>query len=225
MNSTKRGILYGMAIGDGSIHRSKQGNAKIQFTHSEKQKDYAEYKAAKLNSILGGKQNILGKYETTTLYGHVVYYKYMKSHKYCNQMRRVLYPYGKKTYTRKVLDFLNPEGIAYWYMDDGGLSKSFRKNKDTGEITGCSCEMRISTYCTLEEIETIITYFNEVWNIQSKKRYSKKHGTYYLAFNSKESKKFELLIKPYMLESMYYKLPSNWDTRARDTSERSEDIV
>lgn len=224
MNSTKRGILYGIALGDGSIHKIKNGNCVLQFTHSEKQKDYAEYKAQRINSLLGGKKNNANRYESNTKYGHVVYYKYGKSNKYCNQMRKVLYPYGKKTYTRKVLDFLNPEGIAFWYMDDGGLSKSFRKHKETGEITGCSCEMRISTYCSLEEIETIIEYFKEVWDIQGKKRYSKKHGTYYLAFNTKESKKLELLIKPYMIESMYYKLPSNWITRAQDTP-RGEDIV
>jgi recombination protein RecA len=224
MNSTKRGILYGMAIGDGSVHNKKDGNCTIQFTHSVAQKDYAEFKAKKLNSILGGKQNGVNWYKSKTPYGEVEYGKYGKSHKYCNQMRRVLYPYGKKTYTRQMLDYLNPEGLAYWYMDDGGLSKSFRKNKDTGEITGCSCEMRISTYCSLEEIETIILYFKEVWDIEAKKRLSKKHGTYYLAFNSKNSKKFELLIKPYILESMFYKLPSNWITRAPDIL-RDEDIV
>jgi len=224
MNSTKRGILYGIAIGDGSIHKKKDGNCTIQFTHSEKQKDYAEYKANKVNSLLGGKKNKANRYEANTKYGHIVYYKYGKSHKYCNQMRGVLYPYGKKTYTRKLLDFLNPEGIAIWYMDDGGLSKSFRKNKETGEITGCSCEMRISTYCSLEEIETIIEYFKEVWDIQGKKRLSKKHGNYYLAFNTTESKKLELLIKPFMIESMYYKLPSNWITRAQDT-QKGDDIV
>jgi hypothetical protein len=210
MNSTKRGILYGIALGDGSLHKRKEGNCTLQFTHSEKQKDYAEYKAKKVNSLLGGKKNQVNWYTTRTPYGKITYGKYGKSHKYCNQMRRVLYPYGKKTYTRKVLDFLNPEGIAFWYMDDGGLSKSFRKHKETGEITGCSCEMRFSTYCTLEEIECIIEYFKEVWGIQGKQRYSKKHGTYYLAFGSKESKKLELLIKPYIIESMYYKLPSNW---------------
>jgi hypothetical protein len=217
MNSTKRGILYGMAIGDGSVHGHKTGNCTLQFTHSEKQKEYIEFKAKKVNSILGGKQNEVHWYTSTTPYGVVTYGKYGKAHKYCNQMRRVLYPYGKKKYTRQVLDYLNPEGIAYWYMDDGGLSKSFRTHKDTGEITGCSCEMRISTYCTLEEIECIIQYFKEVWRIEGKKRLSKKHGTYYLAFSTKESKKLELLLKPYIVESMYYKLPSNWVTRAQGT--------
>jgi len=224
MNSTKRGILYGIAIGDGSIHNKKDGNCTLQFTHSIKQKDYAEYKANKVNSIFGGKKNQVNWYTTKTAYGTVTYGKYGKSNKYCNQMRRVLYPNGKKTYTRKMLDFLNPEGLAYWYMDDGGLSKSFRYNKETGEVTGCSCEMRISTYCSLEEIETIIQYFQEVWGIQGKKRLSKKHGTYYLAFNSSNSKKLELLLKPYIIESMYYKLPSNWVTRVPDTP-RGEDIV
>jgi len=224
MNSTQRGILYGMAIGDGSVHKVTQGNCVLQFSHSDKQKEYIELKAKKINSILGGKQNSVNWYTSKTPSGEVHYGKYGKAHKYFNQMRRVLYPYGKKTYTRKMLDYLNPEGIAYWYMDDGGLSKKFTRSKTTDEITSCSCEMRISTYCSEEEIDTIIQYFQEVWKIQGKKRLSKKHGTYYLAFNTKESKKLELLIKPYVIESMYYKLPSNWITRAQDTHV-GDDIV
>lgn len=224
MNSTNRGVLYGIAIGDGSIHKKKDGNCTLQFTHSETQKEYAEFKARRVNSILGGKKNKVNWYSSTTPYGEVTYGKYGKSNKYCNQMRRVLYPEGKMTYTRKMLDFLNPEGIAYWYMDDGSVSKSYRKDKETGEICGCSCEMRIYTYCSLEEIETIIDYFKEVWEIQGKKRFAKKTKSYYLAFNSKNSTKLELLLRPYIIDSMLYKLPSRWVTRKRDTL-RGEDIV
>lgn len=224
MNRHNRGVLYGMLLGDGSIHKIKQGNNVFQFTHSEKQEDYAVYKAKKINSIIGGKKNIPHKYTSDTKYGTITYVKYGKSNKYFNVMRRVAYPNGKKTYTRKLLNFLTPEGIAYWYMDDGGVSKNFRRSKDTNEITGCSVEMRISTYCTLEEIECIILYFLEVWEIQAKKRLSKKHGTYYLAFNTKESKKLERLIGKYLIESMQYKLPSYWLTRAQNTRE-GDDIV
>jgi mitochondrial fission protein ELM1 len=80
-----------MILGDGSIHNITKGCV-LQFTHQEKQKDYIEHKARRVNSILGGKQNTPKKYESTTAFGKVVYYKYGKSHKYCKTNEKCLLP-------------------------------------------------------------------------------------------------------------------------------------
>jgi hypothetical protein len=127
------------------------------------------------------------------------------------QMRNVCYPFGRKTVTRKWLDFVNPEGLAYWYQDDGTLNK--RKTND--KVT--SVEMRIYTYCSEEIVDEIIRYFDEVWKITAKKRFCKKQNNFNVVFNTENSKKFELLIKDFVVPSLEYKLPSNWITRAQDT--------
>jgi recombination protein RecA len=203
-----------MVWGDGCLKLKQRGYVEFVIGHTEKQREYIEHKQKILHSIFGGKlpkiserKFELGGKEHTEL-------RITKQHPYFRYLHRKCYSKDrKKWYTRQALDYLNPEGIAYWYMDDGGVSKN--KNKVTKEVT--SCEMRIATYCTEEEIDTIITYFKEVWEIQGKKRYHKKSGKWYLVFNTKESKKLELLIKPYIIPSMEYKLPSKWVPRVQDT--------
>jgi hypothetical protein len=225
MNRKNRGLLVGTLLGDSSIHLAKEGNARFQFTHEQKQKDWAFYKADAVFSMFGGEKREPRIYTSKTAYGLCTYYKFSRGHKYMNYLHRVLYNNnGKKFFTRKVLNYLTPEGIAWWYMDDGGVSKGPSKNK-FGEPQQPSVEMRISTYCSLEEIEAIIEYFIEVWGIQAKKRYSKKTDSYYLAFNSKESVKLERLIGKFLLPIFEYKKPSFWNTRVQSILSEDDDIV
>lgn len=204
MNRKIRGLLVGTLLGDSSIHTTPY-NCLFQFTHQIKQKDYALYKGEQLSHAFKRK-TMPRYYKSTTAYGEVEYYKFSLSHKYFNYLHRIAYPKGKKYFSRKLLNYLTPQGIAWWYMDDGGLGR-----KDP------NAEMRISTYCSLEEIEIIISYFLEVWSIKGNKRFSKKTQSYYLAFGYKEAKKFETLIQPYILPILEYKLPSFYVARVLDT--------
>lgn len=212
MNITQRGILVGMIWGDGSLKLKQRDYVEFVIGHSDKQREYIEHKLEKVHSILGGKKPKLNERKFLLAGKEQVELRFSRQHPYFRYLHRKCYSKNKKKwYTRQALDYLNPEGIAYWYMDDGGISKN--KHKETKVVT--SCEMRIATYCTEDEIDTIITYFKEVWDIQGKKRFHKKSDKWYLAFNTKESKKLELLIKPFIIPSMEYKLPSTWVPRVR----------
>jgi hypothetical protein len=214
MNRKDRAILVGTLLGDSSIHMTKH-NCVFQFTHQAKQKDYAFYKTKLMLSMFGGAHREPNYYKTLTKYGEIEYYKFSMANKYFNYLHRIAYSNeGKKYFSRKLLNYLSPHGIALWYMDDGGVSRN--KNKITGHTT---VEMRLSTYCSLEEIETTIEYFKDVWSISAKKRYSKKTDSYYLAFGAKESHAFEELISEYIMPQFRYKLPSFYDTRVLDTQE------
>lgn len=213
MNRKTRGLLVGTLLGDSSIHTTPH-NCIFQFTHQIKQKEFAFHKAEVISSSFNKKKKEPSYYKSNTAYGEVEYYKYSLANKYFNYLHRIAYPLGKKLFSRKLLNYLTPQGIAWWYMDDGGLGR-----KDINS------EMRISTYCSLEEIETIILYFQEVWGIKGNKRLSKKHQTYYLAFGYKEAKKFEKLVRPFILPTMEYKLPSFYSARVLDTLSEGDDIV
>ena len=62
MNNKTRAVLYGMAIGDGSISyrtRLKDGKYKyiesaLTIAHGPKQKEYLEYKRDLIHSLMGG---------------------------------------------------------------------------------------------------------------------------------------------------------------------------
>lgn len=193
--------------------------------HSTKQQEYIEHKRDIFHSIVGGKKPNLSYYTAKVQgkeYGTV---RFSRCHTDFRLLHRKLYSdNNKKIVTRDVLEYLNAQAIALWYMDDGTLSK--RKNNN-GDVS--SVEMRICTYCTESQADIILAYFQEVWSITAKKRrYNSKSGKeqFLVVFNTAESKKFELLIKPYIIESMMYKLPSKWTTRAQGTNRNiSEDIV
>lgn len=226
MGKDKKAILIGMCLGDGSIKKAVYENRKknrtsvygiFSVTHSIKQEEYLKHKAELLGRLLNCKTPKIGRYGGQTAYGWIKSCKINKQHSYFRVIREWLYPGGKKYFSRKILDKLNPQAIAIWYMDDGGTSRRDRK-------TGWGVEMRISTYFSEEEADTFIQYFQEVWGIQAKKRFSKKTKTYYMAFNTTESLKLEELIQDFIIPSMQYKLPKYWNPRALDT-QKSDDIV
>lgn len=220
MNATQRGILIGMLWGDGcikhKIHTKKSGEKSDYYEfvigHSSIQKEYIEYKRDVFHSMMGGKRpnicsrefKLAGKTHTELRFG--------KQHNYFSTLYRWVYPYGKKTYTRKALDMVSAAGLAFWYMDDGGLSKAKR-----GDGTISSASMTLATYCSSDEMDVLCSYFDEVWGLKVSRRHHKKTGRWYIAFNTENSKKLELIIKPFMHSSMLYKLPSTWVTRVRDT--------
>jgi hypothetical protein len=103
-------------------------------------------------------------------------------------------------------------------MDDGGVSR----NINGGRITSVEC--RLFTYCSEEEADTIIAYFQEVWGLNWKKRRYRKGDQFILVCNTVESRKFEDIIGKFIIPSMKYKLPSFYSTRVPDTL-RGEEMV
>lgn len=202
MNKKNKSILVGQSIGDGSIrkHIDKRCNSTsyyITFTHGIKQYDYLQFKAKLVNKILGGKQNQVKVINNNGYDGC----RYQKAHKDLKFIYNLLYCNGKKKITRKVLDCLDEEAIAYWYMDDGSLYAQ----KRNGKIHAYS--LVISTYCdTEEEINEIIKYFMEVWNIKFNVKRNK--GKFSLVCNTKEIRKFLPIITQHVnkIPCMSYKI-------------------
>lgn len=199
MNRKNKAILIGMAIGDGYIssRKSKKYNYtqnSISFIHSEKQKEFIEYKAEKLHSIFGGKcPNINFFYNN----GYPAY-RMIKTHKYLRIIYKLMYPSGKKYISRKCLEYLTPEAIAIWYMDDGNLAKK----KRNGKIH--AYELYLNTFVTDEEHDAIISYFKEKWDVSFSK--VKNNGGYRLRCGTIEAKKFIKIIERFIIPSMQYKI-------------------
>lgn len=210
-----------MLLGDGCLkpkpHTLKDGTKTVYYEyvvcHSTKQQSYIEHKLKLFHSLIGGKIPKLS-YGTSMINGIIyTHVRFSRCHKMFRLLHRKLYCNNNKKYiSRDILDYLSPQALALWYMDDGTLSKNKR---DDGSIR--SVEMRICTYFSEIEADIVCRYFNEVWNILPHKRKYSKTDQHLIIFNTKESKKFELLIRPYIINSMMYKLPSNWITRVPET--------
>lgn len=222
MNKYYRGILIGMLLGDGCIklkkpYKKQDGKysvyAEFVIDHSIKQYAYLSHKCDKFHSIIGGKKPTICK-QTHLLSNGKTYisYRFNRCNKYFKLLHRWAYSVnGKKTYTRKLLNMLNPEGISYWYQDDGGVKKTHNKN---GYVS--SVQTMLYTYCPGEEADIIITYFQEVYNITFRKQLHTKTQLYVLAANTAETHKFQNLVKKYIIPSMLYKIPQiiSKETRA-----------
>jgi hypothetical protein len=204
-----RNLLIGMLLGDGTI----SNNYVFKIAHAESQKDYLEWKIKQLNNC-GIRNNGVKSYIKTKGYniGVPVYYTQLNIIPFIKVLRRVFYKRKKIIGNRKLLNRLSPKEIAIWYMDDGHINIRIDKGRP------CGFYIRISTCEPKEEVQTIINYFKEVWNINFYMFHEgKKEDSYSLCCGTKEGLKFIELVKPYVSEvpSMMHKITYDLTQRRR----------
>lgn len=188
-----------MAIGDGHLCRdSYSKSGKIVIRHSTKQIEWLYKKHKLIISLIGGHKPKIVEFNNSGYPG--VYFS--KTSKYFRVLRKWLYPNGIKFISRFLLDKLDLEGIAIWYMDDGGLSAKRRNGKVH------AYELFLNTHLSRENNQIIIDYFNEVWNVKFQQ--VKNKGSYRLRMSTLEIRKFLPLIEKYIIPSMQYKVTMNY---------------
>ena len=187
-----RNLLIGMLLGDGTI----SNNNVFKIAHAESQKDYLEWKIKQLNNC-GIRNNGIKSYIKTHGYntGVPVYYTQLNIIPFIKVLRRVFYKDKKIIGNRKLLNRLSSREIAIWYMDDGHINIRMDKGRP------CGFYIRISTCEPKEEVQIIIDYFKEVWNINFYMFHEgRKEDSYSLCCGTKEGLKFIELVKPYVSE-------------------------
>lgn len=190
MNKNNRAILYGMVIGDGYIRNNRPS---FSIIHGENQYEYIKHKADLLINIFNKPVNV-HKFNNNGYVG----YRLETSSKYFSTIRKKLYVDNTKNIA-KSLEYLDEHAIALWYMDDGSLWA--KKRNDVIH----AYELQISIYTdSLDEINTIICWFKSNYDLtftikKHKNKYSIRCGT-------KEARKFINIVKPYIIDSMKYKI-------------------
>ena len=224
-----RNLLIALLLGDGTIC----SNNVFKLAHAEQQKDYLEWKIKQLN-YAGIRNNGLKSYVKKCGYntGVNVYYTQINIIPFIKVLRRVFYKPTKVLGNRKLLNRLDAKGIAIWYMDDGHIN--IRKNKD-GMTMGFY--IKISTCLPKSELQIIIDYFKEVWDVNFYMFHEgKKEDSFSLCCGTKEGLKFINIVKKYVLQvpSMVHKIQYDLSQRRRPLdvpeqgklgTEKSEEIV
>jgi len=212
MEVAKRGVIIGMALGDGYVRVRIRKNPStgteyeervLRVLHGPNQRAYCEWKADRLSWALGGRHINVTKVKNGPG-GNYTAYQFGVQHLYFGQLRRWLYPNGKKLFTRKVLDMLTPEGLAIWYMDDGSARRTTNK---TGFVTSVSTD--IATMCTEVEAVTICDWLKDRFDLDFNVRCNKRCAPdkqFYIQANTASSRKFAEIIAPHVPECMLYKL-------------------
>ena len=205
-----RNLLIGMLLGDGTI----SNNNVFKIAHSESQRDYLEWKVKQLKEA-GIRNNGIKSYIKIKGYktGVPVYYTQLNIIPFIKVLRKVFYKEKKILGNRKLLNRLDAKGIAIWYMDDGHIN--IRKTKD-GRPMGFY--IKISTCEPKQEVQTIIDFFKEQWNINFYMFHEgKKEDSYSLCCGTKEGLKFIDIVKPYVSQvpSMIHKITYDLSQRRR----------
>ena len=224
-----RNLLIALLLGDGTICN----NNVFKLAHAEQQKDYLEWKIKQLNDA-GIRNNGLKTYIKNCGYntGVNVYYTQLNIIPFIKVLRRIFYKPKKVLGNRKLLNRLDARGIAIWYMDDGHIN--IRKDKD-GRPMGFY--IKIATCLPKNELQIIIDYFKEVWDVNFYMFHEvKKEDSFSLCCGTKEGLKFINIIKKYVLQvpSMVHKIQYDLSQRRRPLdvpeqgklgTEKSEEIV
>lgn len=230
INKESRNLLIAMLLGDGTIC----SNYVFKLSHGDKQKEYLEWKIKQLNEH-GIRNNGLKSYTSTCGFnlGKTVYYTQLSVIPFIKTLRRICYKPYKILGNRKLLNRLDAKGIAIWYMDDGNLNPKKRE----GIIKGFY--IKISTCLPKDQVQVIIDYFKEEWNISFYMFHEgKKEDSYSLCCGTKEGRKFLDIVSPTIREipSMLYKIQfnksqdiynilSNHENDEMQSSGNTEDIV
>ena len=224
-----RNLLIALLLGDGTICN----NNVFKLAHAEQQKDYLEWKIKQLNNA-GIRNNGLKTYVKTCGYntGVNVYYTQLNIIPFIKVLRRIFYKPKKVLGNRKLLNRLDARGVAIWYMDDGHIN--IRKDK-YGRPMGFY--IKIATCLPKNELQIIIDYFKEVWDVNFYMFHEgKKEDSFSLCCGTKEGLKFINIIKKYVLQvpSMVHKIQYDLSQRRRPLdvpeqgklgTEKSEEIV
>ncbi len=187
-------VLIGTILGDGFLQKTGEKNARLRLEHSQKQKDYVLWKGKIFGRLFQGKPNYLERIHPNS----------GETYKYCRwqssagpafgKWRKYFYPNGNKIIPNNIGNFLTePISLAVWYMDDGYFNKIDRNSyiylgrvtRAEAEISGKAIEKNFGIVATV---------------------YDKKNKGFTLFFGVLETKKLQTLIRPFIIESLQYKL-------------------
>lgn len=191
ISAKQKQLIIGKLLGDGHLESVTGKTFRLKIEHSLRQKEYVDWTYEALKSIAASpprtkKQTVRGKEYTKYWFNS----KYSSSLRFYNQQ----FYHGKKKIIPKLIHrWLTPLVLAVWFMDDGSVKSSVHRARI------------INTHSFSKvEIEMIISILKSKYDILAKLR-KQKEG-YQIMILAESAKDFAALIRPYMHQSMMYKL-------------------
>lgn len=186
-------LILGSLLGDGSIFY-KTSNCILSILHSTVQKDYILYKRdlfiqANLEVKLSYNKGYISTINGRKIKNNGRINLYSKTNQSFNKYREQWYPKGTKIVPKSVFE-LDALGLAIWFMDDGSSNVSSFYLSTNG--------------FSIPDIKRLVNMLNKNFNIKSS--IHKNKNSYILYINSESKQLFINTIKPYICDSMIYKI-------------------
>lgn len=201
MNSSElKGYLTGLIFGDGCIDK---GVTKRAFSIKSIDKNFIDKIKDDIESCTNFQISIkyTPAHESCGCSHKESWELRIKAHPYFNKKYHHFYDdYRNRIASKEALNWITPNGIANWYMSDGYVCL-------VGRTKGVIKNRRID-FCTdrysLPVIESMKDMFDKRFNLQTS---IIKRGKFYrLRVCQNSYEKFINLIRPYMIDTMMYKL-------------------
>ena len=183
-------LIIGSLMGDASV-RQREKNSCFRFSHSIAQKRYCEFKKSILDNFnISEFREVKRKIKDRFI--HAIDFA-TKTHSIFNYYRNLFYKDGRKVIDKKILGQLNPRSLAIWVCDDGSYSNT------QDYIILCT-----NSY-SLEEHKLIKEFFEKRFELSPTIGF-RDNKYYYLRFKKEDTQKLIKIIKPFIPESMIYKI-------------------
>ena len=195
MTKRQYDIIFGTIVGDGYIQMTGKKNARLRFEHSEKQKDYIDWKWQELRNWMQDKPKKVTRYNPIWNKTYTYYRCQTHSSPVFGKLHKLFYINNRKIISENFQKlFKSKLSLATWYMDDG-----YYYHRDKTAYIYLS---KFSEQDTAKLIQTLKENFG-----LNPKLEIKKLKNINLKFSVKETKKLINLIKAEIIPFMRYKLP------------------
>lgn len=191
LTDLQRSIAIGTLLGDGSlIETFSKNNLRLQIDHCAAQKSYVfwKYEALKplvLTSPTYQRGNRSWRFRTI-------------SHPELTALGKRFYRDRRKIVPKEIASLLTPIGLAVWFMDDGGRAR------DDGYILNTQSFRRY-------EVELLRDVLRQKFNLHPLSLHIDKSG-WRLYIRKAAMQRLRLLIEPFLLPDLMYKLRSPVET-------------
>lgn len=192
INNIQRQVIVGTLLGDGCLYKDNiKSNYKLSFGHCEAQEEYFHWKIAMLDPFINTFRKSPDKRGNSIMLQTATI-----CHQDFNAFANLFYDKNRIKHIPKNLDmYLTPLALAIWIQDDGNLNNNVN--------------MRIATMGFTEEENYLLRdYLLRCFFLKSKVMgFKYKNKQYYqLSLNKENTQKLSNIIRPYVTDSMKYKI-------------------
>lgn len=193
----QREIIIGTILGDGYLQKTGKRNARLCLEHSEKQRDYIQWKYEELRNLMQDRPKPIQRYNPRRKRTYTYYRCQTHSMPLLGRYKRYFYDeQGRKRIPENIGRLLRaPLSLAVWYMDDGHY---YPRN-------GVAC-IYMPRYSE-QELQRLLIALHENFNLSPKVVYKK--GYPCLLFSRDETQRLMEIIAPHIHPSMRHKTPPN----------------
>ena len=196
MNFTKQqqAILAGTLLGDGYLQKTGLRNARLRLEHGDKQRAYLFWKGRMFPQLFNGEPTYIERVHPKTKKTYAYWRWQSHATPELGKWHALFYKDGAKRIPETLGDVLRePIALSVWYMDDG-----FYDPKQKHSLIYLGRVTRSEAEIAREAIERNFSVTARV--------YDKKEKGFALFFPVAETRALHALVRPYVIESMRYKL-------------------